>query len=192
LLRVQSAGDGDIFDNRHRGPGSRVIPKKIADEVTGVMGEVVDHGTGTAARQPFPVYGKTGTTDHFLNAWFTGCTSSLCISVWMGYDKEYVDHGKVPHSMKNVEGQGEVFGGTLPAQIFAKTFSNYRVLQAAENASPSPSPSATSSRSHQQQPSSKPQPTPSRSPSPSKAPSVQPSEPPSPTATRSSLIPTPP
>jgi penicillin-binding protein 1A len=193
LLRVQSAGDGDVFDNRHRGPGSRVIPKKVADAVTAVMGDVVDHGTGTEARQPFPVYGKTGTTDHFLNAWFTGCTPSLCISVWMGYDKEYVDHGKVPHSMKNVEGQGEVFGGTLPATIFAKTFSNYRALQAAEKAAASPSPSASATSTHRQPPpaSFRPRPTPSHSPSPTGAPSSQPSESPSPTSSRS-LIPTPP
>jgi penicillin-binding protein 1A len=195
LLRVQSAGDGDVFDNRNRGPGSRVIPKKVADEVTQVLGDVVDHGTGTEARQPFPVYGKTGTTDHFLNAWFTGCTPSLCISVWMGYDKEYLDHGKLPHSMKNVEGQGEVFGGTLPAKIFAKTFSNYRALQAAANAAASPSASASPSSTHQQPPpvSVKPRPAPSRSPSPTPSPSSQPSQAPTPTPSPNrTLIPTPP
>jgi len=192
LLQVQSAGDGKIFDNRHRGPGVRVIPKKVADEVTDVMGEVVDHGTGTAARQPFPVFGKTGTTDYFLNAWFTGCEPTLCISVWMGYDKEYLHHGTVPHSMKNVEGQGEVFGGKLPAEIFAKTFSNYRALQArksAPKASPTPTATATKPRAHQQPTHTRP--TPTRSPSPHPTPSSQPSQSPSPTPSRS-LLPTPP
>jgi membrane peptidoglycan carboxypeptidase len=191
LLQVQSIGDGDVFDNRHRGPGTRVMPKKIADEVTEVLGEVVDHGTGTAARQPFPVFGKTGTTDNFTNAWFTGCTPSLCISVWMGYDKEYLSR-KTPHSMKNVEGKGEVFGGKLPAEIFAKTFSNYRALQA-----PKPSPAASSSAStsttqvHPQQSVSHLRPGPSRTPSHAPSPSSQPSESPSPTPSRS-LLPSPP
>src|SRR4051794_2670101 len=195
LLQVQSAGDGKIFDNRHRGPGTRVMQKKVADEVTDVMADVVDHGTGTAARQPFPVYGKTGTTDHFLNAWFTGCTPTLCISVWMGYDQEYLRHGTVPHSMKNVEGKGEVFGGKLPAEIFAKTFSNYRALQArraSPNPSASPSSSASStSKSHPKPQSTHSRPAPSRSPSQQPSPSSQPSESPSPTPSRS-LLPTPP
>jgi penicillin-binding protein 1A len=192
LLQVQSAGDGNVFDNRHRGPGTRVLPKKIADAVTGVMGDVVDHGTGTVARQPFPVFGKTGTTDNFLNAWFTGCSPTLCISVWMGYDKEYLHHGKVPHSMKGVEGQREVFGGTLPAEIFAKTFSNYRILQA-----PKASPKATATSSstptavHPQQTATHARPTPSRSPAPRHSPSTQPSESPSPSSSRS-ILPTPP
>ena len=194
LLQVQSAGDGTVFDNRHRGPGTRVMPKKIADEVTDVLGDVVDHGTGTAARQPFPVYGKTGTTDDFTNAWFTGCSSTLCISVWMGYDKEYLSR-KVPHSMKNVEGKGEVFGGKLPAEIFAKTFSNYRALQArraSPNPSASPSSSASStSKSHPKPQSTHSRPAPSRSPSQQPSPSSQPSESPSPTPSRS-LLPTPP
>ena len=191
LLQVQSAGDGTVFDNRHRGPGARAIPKKIADEVTDVMADVVDHGTGTEARQPFPVYGKTGTTDNFTNAWFTGCTRTLCISVWMGYNKEYLSR-KVPHSMKNVEGKGEVFGGKLPAEIFAKTFSNYRALQARKSApKASPTPTATASKSRPQQQPTHTRPTPTRSPSQHPTPSSQSSEPPSPTPSRS-LLPSPP
>ena len=193
LLQVQSAGDGNVFDNRHRGPGTRAVPRKVADAVTEVMGEVVDHGTGTKAQQPFPVYGKTGTTDNFLNAWFTGCSSSLCISVWMGYDKEYLNHGKVPHSMKNVEGTREVFGGTLPAEIFAKTFSNYRAIQAAEKAAAHPSPSASATKTTHPQPQQTfvRRPSPRRTPSPSHTPSSQPSESVTPTPSNS-LIPTPP
>jgi membrane peptidoglycan carboxypeptidase len=194
LLLVQSAGDGNVFDNRHRGPGNRVMPKKVADAVTQVMGDVVDHGTGTEARQPFPVYGKTGTTDNFTNAWFTGCTPTLCISVWMGYDKEYVAHGRVPHSMKNVEGQPEVFGGTLPAQIFAKTFSNFRALQAPKpKATATPTSPATSSttRVHPQQSASHSQPSPKRSPAPAQSPPNQPAESPSPSPS-GSFLPSPP
>ena len=157
------------------------------------MGEVVDHGTGTAARQPFPVYGKTGTTDDFTQRVVHRLLPTLCISVWMGYDKEYLHHGTVPHSMKNVEGKGEVFGGKLPAEIFAKTFSNYRALQA-RRASPSASPTPDvivdrrKSRPQQPQPTHA-RPAPSRSPSQQPSPSSQPSESPSPTPSRS-LLPT--
>jgi membrane peptidoglycan carboxypeptidase len=127
-----------------------VLPEHIANEVKGVLQSVVDAGTGTAARQPFPVYGKTGTTDDFTNAWFTGCSDTLCIAVWMGYDKEYLDHGRLPHSMKNVEGVPEVFGGTLPAKLFAHTFSNYRLLRTTHHlpAAPATRPSASPTSAH--------------------------------------------
>ena len=191
VLDVKSVDDGDIFDNTARLPGNRVVPRKVADEVTSVMGDVVDHGTGTSARQPFPVYGKTGTTDNFTNAWFTGCTPTLCISVWMGYDKEFIakkGQKAVPHSMKNIESvAGGVFGGTLPAQIFAKVYSNYRALQAPKPTA-SPSPSATF---HPQPRATSAKPSPSKSPTPSPSASATPSEPVNPTPSQS-ILPTPP
>jgi membrane peptidoglycan carboxypeptidase len=198
VLDVHSTDDGDLFDNRARAAGTRVMPRKIADEVTSVLADVVNEGTGTAARQTFPVYGKTGTTDNFTNAWFTGCTPSLCISIWMGYNKEYVRRGGklVPHSMMNVAGTRDgVFGGTIPAEIFAKVFSNYRRLQAEVAATASPSPSATVQPTVRATHSATAtvRATPSRShptQSPSTSPST-PSESPSPTPSRS-LLPTPP
>ncbi|HET6910362.1 MAG TPA: transglycosylase domain-containing protein [Mycobacteriales bacterium] len=192
LLDVQSGDDGDVFDNRASRLGEQVIPRKVADEVASVMRDVVSQGTGTAAQQPFPVAGKTGTTDDFTNAWFTGCSSTLCISVWMGYDKQYVDHGRVPHSMKNVEGTSEVFGGTLPAKIFARIFSDYRALQRpTTKPSTSASPTqvqtfrpATHSATPRSTKSAHPSPTPSKT---AFSPPAQPSTTPSP-----SILPSPP
>jgi penicillin-binding protein 1A len=198
VLDVTSVDDGDVFANTKPGPGRRVLPRRIADAVSSAMADVVDHGTGTAARQPFPVIGKTGTTDNFTNAWFTGCSSTLCISIWMGYDKEFV-HGRA-HEMRNVEGtRGGIFGGTLPAEIFAKTFSNYRTLlarEAAPSASPTPTPSAsvrsTLPRRFTPAPSaSSPRPRPTPVPT-TPPPSLPPSETPSPSPSASpSLLPTP-
>ena len=157
VLRVRGAGGGDLFKAALHPDGDRVYPRRVADAVKGVMKEVVDAGTGTAARQPFSVYGKTGTTDDFTNAWFTGCSDRLCLAVWMGYDKQYLDHGRVAHSMKGVEGVPEVFGGTLPARIFAHTFENYRLLQQHHRLPTAPTPNA--SRSAAQRPVSSPSPT---------------------------------
>jgi membrane peptidoglycan carboxypeptidase len=57
-----------------------------------------------------PSAGKTGTTDQNTNAWFTGFTPQLCTSVWIGnVDPEQTIEGS---------GVGEVFGGTLPAEIW--------------------------------------------------------------------------
>jgi penicillin-binding protein 1A len=198
VLRVQSGLDGQLFRAPDHPQGQRVLPKTIADQVTGVLQEVVDQGTGTAARQPFPVYGKTGTTDDFTNAWFTGCTRQLCIAVWMGYDKEYLHHGRTPHSMRDIAGQpGGVYGGTLPAQIFARTWSDYRALQQphprpSSSVSSSPAP-AYSTGPPPDQPTASPAPKQTRRPQqPSATPSPQPtSSSPSPQPDRT-LLPPPP
>jgi penicillin-binding protein 1A len=190
ILRVRSTGDGTLYTATDNPSGNRVMSKSVADDVTEVMQQVVDEGTGTAARQPFPVYGKTGTTDDFTNAWFTGCTRTLCIAVWMGYEKQYFNHGKTPHSMV-LPGVGDVFGGTLPAKIFSQTWSDYRTLQE-PNGSLSPPPSSAPVTTYAPPPTpTKTAPAPHRtSVKPSPPPSQQPSALPNPTPSpSSSLIP---
>ncbi len=120
----------------------RVLSVGAADDVTSAMRDVVTKGTATRANQPFPVYGKTGTTDEAKDAWFVGCVREpqyVCIATWMGYE----DH----RSMRRIEGTpGLVYGGTLPAKVFSRTFEILREIQADRQArlAPSPSPSAKS------------------------------------------------
>jgi membrane peptidoglycan carboxypeptidase len=193
VLRVRSAASGDLFAAPAEPAGQRAVPREVADSVTEAMQAVVDSGTATAARQPFPVYGKTGTTDDFTNAWFTGCTRTLCIAVWMGYDKPYLDHGRTPHSMIDVAGQsGGVYGGTLPARIFAETWSGFRALQQSPTAlDPSPSTSPTFVPQQPTATSAAPEPSRTRSarPRPTRSVTTEPS--PSPSPTDSGLLPSP-
>lgn len=120
VLAVRTPTQGELFKAAPSPPGTRVMPAHIADEVTSAMQGVVDSGTGIAARQPFPVYGKTGTTDHFTDAWFTGCTRTLCVTVWMGDNK--------PRELRDASG-APVYGGTVPATLFAQTFADDQALQ---------------------------------------------------------------
>ena len=92
--------------------GRRVLTPNVAAEVTGALRGVVTGGTGTAAALGSrPVAGKTGTAENFQDAWFCGYVPQLATCVWVGYPK-----GEIP--LLNVEGVGEVFGGTLPAEIW--------------------------------------------------------------------------
>jgi penicillin-binding protein 1A len=81
-----------------------------AYQITKVLEEAVERGTGTAAQIGRPVAGKTGTTNNFTDAWFVGYTPELVTAVWVGYPE-----GLVP--MTSVHGI-RVYGGTFPAQIF--------------------------------------------------------------------------
>jgi penicillin-binding protein 1A len=37
---------------------------------------------------PYPLAGKTGTTNDFTDAWFIGFSPSLTTGVWIGYDEK--------------------------------------------------------------------------------------------------------
>src|SRR5262252_8787113 len=66
-----------------------VINERTARILTSMLREVVLHGTGIAASKlPFPVAGKTGTTNDFTDAWFVGFSPTMSCGVWVGYDEK--------------------------------------------------------------------------------------------------------
>jgi penicillin-binding protein 1A len=92
--------------------GTRVLTPSVAAQLTYALQGVVQHGTGVAASLgDRPVAGKTGTAENFQDAWFCGYVPQLATCVWVGYPG-----GEIP--LYNVEGVGEVAGGTLPAEIW--------------------------------------------------------------------------
>jgi penicillin-binding protein 1A len=91
--------------------GRRILGPNVAAELTYALQGVIQHGTGTAAAIARPAAGKTGTAENFQDAWFCGYVPQLATCVWVGYPA-----GEIP--LLNVEGVSEVFGGTLPAEIW--------------------------------------------------------------------------
>lgn len=66
-----------------------VISSRTARIMTSMLREVVLHGTAIAAsKMPYPLAGKTGTTNDFTDAWFLGFSPSLTCGVWIGYDEK--------------------------------------------------------------------------------------------------------
>jgi len=89
----------------------RVIPDWVASTVTQVLEQNMLYGTGTGAHVSGRTdAGKTGTTDNYADAWFSGYTARLEATVWIGYAR-----GEIP--MLDVHG-GAVSGPTLPADIW--------------------------------------------------------------------------
>jgi penicillin-binding protein 1A len=65
------------------------ISSRTARIMTSMLREVVLHGTAVAAaKMPYPLAGKTGTTNDFTDAWFIGFSPSLTCGVWIGYDEK--------------------------------------------------------------------------------------------------------
>jgi penicillin-binding protein 1A len=66
-----------------------VLDPGAARATTGILTEVLTRGTASKASSlglRKPAAGKTGTTDHFVDAWFLGYTQGLTCGVWVGFD----------------------------------------------------------------------------------------------------------
>jgi penicillin-binding protein 1A len=64
-----------------------VMAKETAYLITNMMEDVVQKGTGQAARAlNRPIAGKTGTTNDYINAWFIGGAPNLVTGVYVGFD----------------------------------------------------------------------------------------------------------
>ena len=108
-IRSIELADGEVLR-----PEQKVSPRVLAPGnaylITKTLEQVIQRGTGTAARIGRPAAGKTGTTNDYADAWFVGYTPDLVTAVWVGYPQ-----GRVP--MTNVHGIA-VVGGSFPAQIW--------------------------------------------------------------------------
>ena len=114
LVAKVTDADGRVLESPRPSEGvSRAVRQETADVVTEILRQVVEKGTGTAARLDRPAAGKTGTTNNSTDAWFVGYTASprLTTAVWMGWP----DDGSRP--MNRVRGRA-VSGGGIPAQIW--------------------------------------------------------------------------
>ena len=66
--------------------------------VSRILNEVATRGTAASVKRlgfDKPCGGKTGTTNDFVDAWFSGYTSTLTCTVWTGFDqpKKIIDRG---------------------------------------------------------------------------------------------------
>jgi penicillin-binding protein 1A len=90
----------------------RVLSQPVAWQVTRLLHDNITEGTGTAAYTGCAGQaGKTGTTDEYTDAWFSGYQPNLATAVWVGYPESN------EISMSSVHGI-IVFGGTFPAEIW--------------------------------------------------------------------------
>ena len=70
--------------------GSRVIDARNAFLITSLLQEVTRSGTAAKAQAALKrpdIYGKTGTTNDSMDAWFAGYQQDVVAVVWIGYDQ---------------------------------------------------------------------------------------------------------
>jgi len=88
----------------------RAIDASVAKQTSQMLHDVVENGTGQAARIGRWAAGKTGTTQAYRDAWFVGYSGDLCTAVWVGHPEGQI-------SMNDVHGI-RVTGGSYPARMW--------------------------------------------------------------------------
>ena len=74
-------------------PGARAAPQVLSPEIsfltTSMLRDVIREGTGKAALElgRKDLAGKTGTTNEYRDAWFSGFNTDLIATAWLGFDQ---------------------------------------------------------------------------------------------------------
>lgn len=92
IARIVDSKGAVLFEAPEAGltDDNRVIPERNAFVIDSLLQEVARSGTAARAQAQLKrpdIYGKTGTTNESVDAWFAGFQPSLAAVVWIGYDQ---------------------------------------------------------------------------------------------------------
>lgn len=112
--------DGEKLTGFEAPKAQRAMDSAVADNVTKVLENVVENGTGKKVQKlGRPAAGKTGTTDENKSAWFVGYTPELSTSVVL-FRTDPNSPDKKLISMKGVGDIPSLHGGDIPAEIWTE------------------------------------------------------------------------
>ncbi|PHZ84159.1 transglycosylase domain-containing protein [Paremcibacter congregatus] len=117
IVEIQNSA-GQILFRHMPGPPEKLLSDEVVMVMNDLLQAVVENGTARQAQMPFPVAGKTGTTQDYKDALFMGYGLNMVNGVWVGNDDA--------SPMKRVTG-----GGT-PARIWRNFM--YRVHMGRDDA----------------------------------------------------------
>jgi penicillin-binding protein 1A len=91
IERLSDAQGATLFEAppQQQTEAERVVPARNVWLTDSLLQEVTRSGTAARAQAQLKrpdIYGKTGTTNEAVDAWFAGFQPSLATVVWMGYD----------------------------------------------------------------------------------------------------------
>ena len=91
VRRITNANGDTVFEapTQTLTDAPRVVPQRNTFMVSSLLQDVTRVGTAARAQATLKradLYGKTGTTDDVVDAWFAGFQPSLVAVVWVGYD----------------------------------------------------------------------------------------------------------
>ncbi|NJK53452.1 MAG: penicillin-binding protein, partial [Leptolyngbyaceae cyanobacterium SU_3_3] len=84
IRRITNSKGEVLYDSQYK--QRRVLDAETAAISTWMLRNVVNEGTGRAAKLDRPVAGKTGTSEKARDLWFIGFIPQLVTGVWLGND----------------------------------------------------------------------------------------------------------
>ena len=105
ISKITDNDDNILYERKSSGFKS-LISSRSARNIKLILRQAVENGTGKNANIADNIYGKTGTSQGFRDAWFVGFDDKYIIGVWIGND--------------NNSATNNITGGSLPASLFAK------------------------------------------------------------------------
>ena len=107
LLYKVSDNFGNIFYEYIDDKNDKIIKKRTIEEIKNLLNGVVIWGTGkNAYNSEIDLWGKTGTSQNYRDAWFIGFSRDVTIGIWIGNDAN--------KPLNNIT------GGGFPALIFGE------------------------------------------------------------------------
>ena len=105
ISKIENEAQETLYERESSGLG-QVISEDAQEKIREVLREAVESGTGKNANISSNIYGKTGTSQNFRDAWFIGFDDRYVIGVWIGNDDNSATK--------------KITGGSLPASLFAE------------------------------------------------------------------------
>ncbi|MBM5782200.1 MAG: PBP1A family penicillin-binding protein [Pelagibacterales bacterium] len=105
IVKIMNNDEKLLYERETSGLG-QVISEQAEQSIKEVLLSVVKEGTGKNADIGGDIYGKTGTSQNFRDAWFVGFNDDYVVGVWIGND--------------NNSPTNKITGGSLPAALFGK------------------------------------------------------------------------
>ncbi len=104
ITRITSKDGRILYERKKPSSYQSIVRPKYVRNISDMMENVINEGTGRAAKLPFPASGKTGTSQDNRDAWFVGYTDKMVSVIWLGNDDNSPMRG--------------VTGGSIPAKIW--------------------------------------------------------------------------
>ena len=127
MIREIKDRDGNVIEHRETAV-SQAMRHETAYAIRSMLQDTIRAGTGKPAAIPkYNIFGKTGTSNDFIDAWFVGGAPGLTTAVYVGRD----DHKTMGR---------RAFGGTMAAPVWKK-FMTFAVqeMKCPANFAPPPS-----------------------------------------------------
>lgn len=122
ILRIEDKEGNILFKQKESRRGDRVLSPSTSEQITHMMRNVVNYGTGAGLRSRYGIHtdiaGKTGTTQDQADGWFIGSTPRLVTGTWVGAEDRRV------HFRSLRQGQGARTAMPIWASFMKKVYAD--------------------------------------------------------------------